>query len=318
MTHSMTTPAVETRDLTHRYGDRTALDVVNLTVAAGTLFALLGPNGGGKTTLFKILTTLLRPTGGVAKVAGFDVAAERPALRAKIGIVFQHPSLDDKLGVLQNMIHQGHLYGLSGDSLRRRSAELLDRFGLSDRAADRVGTLSGGLQRRVELAKSLLHRPSVLILDEPSTGLDPAARASLMEALRELRTRDGVTCLLTTHLMEEADRCDQVAILDRGKLVAQGPADQLKTTIGGDVVTITCRDGSRLAAAAREKFGVAAEFVEGAVRIERNKGHEFVPQLVEAFPGEIESVTVGKPTLDDVFLHLTGHRLWDGAAEGKA
>jgi len=311
----MSAPAVETSELTHRYADRTALDAVNLTVGGGILFALLGPNGGGKTTLFKILTTLLRPTQGVARVAGADVTAEQAAVRSRIGIVFQHPSLDDKLSVRENLTHQGHLYGLSGPSLRQRMAEVLERFGLADRIADRVETLSGGMQRRVELAKSLLHKPSVLILDEPSTGLDPAARSSLMEGLQELRTRDGVTCLLTTHLMEEADRCDRIAILDRGKLVAQGAPDELKATIGGDVVTITCRDGVRVAAAAKEKFNVAAEFVEGAVRIERDRGHQFVPQLVEAFPGEIESVTVGKPTLDDVFLHLTGHRLWDGVAE---
>lgn len=308
----MPTPAVELSGLTHRYGERAALDRVDLTVAPGTLFALLGPNGGGKTTLFKILTTLLRPTEGRAKVADADVVSQRAQVRSRIGIVFQNPSLDDKLSVAENLMHQGHLYGLSGSELRQRSLELLDRFGLKDRVSDRVETLSGGLQRRVELAKSLLHRPSVLLLDEPSTGLDPGARTSLMECLQELRTRDRVTCLLTTHLMDEADRCDRVGILDRGRLVADGAPAELKATIGADVMTITCRDGARLAEAAKAKFSVAAEVVDGAVRIERHRGHEFVPQLVEAFPGEIESVTVGKPTLDDVFLHRTGHRLWDG------
>lgn len=311
----MSDTAVEISSLTHRYGERTALDGVNLAIPTGTLFALLGPNGGGKTTLFKILTTLIRPTSGTAVIAGADVVTQPSEVRGRIGIVFQHPSLDDKLNVRENMTHQGHLYGLSGRELTERTAQLLDRFGIADRARDRVGTLSGGLQRRVELAKALLHRPRVLILDEPSTGLDPGARSSLMECLFELRSRDGVTCLLTTHLMEEADRCDGLAILDCGKLVAQGTPNELKGTIGGDVVTITCKNAATLAAAAKAKFNVAAEANGTSVRIERHRGHEFVPQLVEAFPGEVETVTVGKPTLDDVFLHLTGHRLWDGVAE---
>lgn len=313
----MSDQAVHVERLTHRYGDRIALDGVNLTVPGGTLFALLGPNGGGKTTLFKILTTLLRPSDGRATIVGADVVTQKTAVRSRIGIVFQHPSLDDKLTVAENMTHQGHLYGLSGSPLRDRTAELLTRFGLLDRSKDRVGILSGGLQRRVELAKSLLHRPAVLILDEPSTGLDPGARNSLMECLQELRTRDGVTCLLTTHLMEEADRCDRLAILDKGKLVGQGTAGELKATIGGDVITMTCKNPASLAAAAKSKFGVAADVDGASVHIERHRGHEFVPQLFDAFPGEIETVTVGKPTLDDVFLHLTGHRLWDGPAEER-
>lgn len=311
----MNNDTVDIRQLTHRYGNRTALDGVSLAIPAGTLFALLGPNGGGKTTLFKILATLIRPTSGGATIAGSDVVSQPAEVRGRIGIVFQHPSLDDKLSVRENMTHQGHLYGLSGRELTQRTLQMLDRFGIADRARDRVGKLSGGMQRRVELAKALLHRPQVLILDEPSTGLDPGARNLLMETLFELRTRDGMTCLLTTHLMEEADRCDELAILDGGKLVAKGTPNELKGTIGGDVVTITCKDAAGLATAAKAKFDVAAEADGSSVRIERHRGHEFVPQLVEAFPGEIETVTVGKPTLDDVFLHLTGHRLWDGAAE---
>jgi ABC-2 type transport system ATP-binding protein len=213
---------------------------------------------------------------------------------------------------LENLTHQGHLYGLSGRELRRRSREAMERFRFADRANDRVETLSGGLQRRVELAKGLLHRPEVLILDEPSTGLDPGARADLMVHLRELRERDGVTSLLTTHLMDEADRCDRVGILDSGRLVALGTPTDLKATIGGDVVTIHSGNPGSLAARAKERFSCKVDIVDAAVRIERERGHQFVPQLIEAFPGEIDSVTVGKPTLDDVFLHLTGHRLWNG------
>lgn len=301
---------VEVASLTHRYGDRIALDGVTLSVARGTIFALLGPNGGGKTTLFKILTTLLTPTKGTARVAGADVVADRNRVRGRIGIVFQKPSLDGKLTVLENLTHQGHLYGLWGPELRRRGEHVLEQFRLSDRANDRVDTLSGGLQRRVELAKGLLHKPEVLILDEPSTGLDLGARADLMAHLRELRDRNGVTSLLTTHLMDDADRCDRVGILDGGLLVALGTPTDLKATIGGDVITIHSGKPDSLAARANQKFVCKAEVVDGAIRIERERGHEFVPQLIEAFPGEIESVTVGKPTLDDVFLRHTGRRLW--------
>ena len=308
-------PAVQTTALTHRYGERLALDHVDLKAKRGSILALLGPNGGGKTTLFKILTTILVPSEGTASVAGFDVRRDRDAVRGSVGIVFQKPSLDDKLSVIENMQNQGNLYGMSGAGLRSRSMELLERFGLGDRAGDRVATLSGGLQRRVELAKGLLHRPDVLILDEPSTGLDPGARAGLMDYLQELRDRDGVTSLLTTHLMDEADRCDQVAILDEGRLIATGTPASLKGTIGGDVLTVRCDDPVLLSQKASDRFDVSTKVLDGAVRIERDRGHEFVPDLIEAFPGEINSVTVGRPTLDDVFLHLTGHRLWDNGTD---
>ncbi len=311
----MPVPVVELDALTHRYGQRLALDALTLRVDEGCIFGLLGPNGGGKTTLFRILTTQLTPESGSARVAGADVVREKEKVRSKIGIVFQHPSIDGKLTVLENAVHQGHLYGLSGGSLRSRSAELLGRFGLGDRLPDRAEKLSGGLQRRLELAKSLLHRPSVLILDEPSTGLDPVARAALMDCLRELAQRDRVTSLLTTHFMDEADRCDRIAILDRGRLVGHGVPSELRAAIGGDVITLACRNPDALAAEVRSKFAVEAQVVDGTVRIERRNGHELIPRIIEAFPGEIESVTVAKPALDDVFLHLAGHRWADSEPE---
>ena len=310
--------AVEVSSLSYRFGERLALDRVDDRVEAGTILALLGPNGGGKTTLFRVLTTLLTPSEGRASVAGADVVSQREQVRSRIGVVFQNPSLDKKLTVAENMRHQGHLYGLFGGVLRERAAELLRRFGLTERAADRVETLSGGLQRRVELAKSLLHRPAVLILDEPSTGLDPGARALLMQQLHELRDRDGVTCLLTTHLMDEADRCDRVAILDRGRLIRAETPTALKGTIGGDVLTICSGNPEELAQRVTSRVGIAALVADGSVRIERERGHEFVTELIEAFPGEIDSVTVGRPTLDDVFLHLTGHRLWEAGNSARS
>lgn len=295
---------VDVEGLTHRYGDRTALDGVAFSVRSGEVFGLVGPNGGGKTTLFKILSTALIPSAGSARVAGIDV--RDGAVRRKIGVVFQSPSLDGKLTVGENLLHHGHLYGLSGGGLRQRIGEELGRFGLSDRIGDRVEKLSGGLQRRVELAKSLLHRPEVLLLDEPSTGLDPGARRDLWDALRSLK---GVTVLLTTHLLEEAERCDRLAILHKGRLVALGEPMALRGEIGGDVVTVRSREAERLAAAIREKLGETAQVVDGTVRLARDRGHEFVGRLVEAFPGMIESVTVAKPSLEDVFMSKT-RELW--------
>lgn len=305
----MGVPAVELEQIGHTYGRRVALDGVSLTVEPACVFALLGPNGGGKTTLFKILSTLITPTAGTARVMGDNVVAHRERVRGRIGVVFQNPSLDVHLTVAENMVHQGHLYGLSGPALKQRSEELLQRFGVRDRAAERVKKLSGGLQRRVELAKSLLHRPQVLVLDEPSTGLDPAARADLIDFLIELRDRDGVTSLLTTHLVEEADRCDRVAVIDKGRLVAEGTPAELKARIGGDVITIRGRDPVALAWQITSKFGVQAEVADGAIRVEREGGHRFVPELIEAFPGQIESIGMGRPTLADVFQRVTGHAL---------
>lgn len=304
-----TVNGIEVIALAHRYEQRVALRDVSLTVGAGELVAVLGPNGGGKSTLFRILSTLLAPTGGTARIAGADVVRERHQVRRALGIVFQHPSLDGKLTVGENMMHQGHLYGLRGVSLRARSIELLATFGLAARINERIDRLSGGLQRRVELAKAMLHRPRVLLLDEPSAGLDPGARRALLESLVELKQTQGVTTLLTTHILDEADGCDRVAVLHEGALVAYDKPATLKGQIGGDVLTIVTAAPASLCARLVGQFSVQARVVHGAIRIEHENGHELVPRLVEAFSGEIESVSVGKPTLDDLFVHLTGRRL---------
>ena len=308
-------PFVQVEALTHRYGERLALHDVTFPVARASLFALLGPNGSGKTTLFKILTTVLTPSSGSARIAGADVVSERARVRRKIGVVFQQPSLDLKLTVRENLLHQGHLYGLSGTTLKARSADLLTRFGVARRSGDLAGTLSGGLQRRVELAKALLHRPELLILDEPSTGLDPGARWELMSYLEELRDRDGVTSLMTTHQTDEAERCDRVGVMDGGSCVALDTPTALKAMIGGDVLTIQTTEPVVLAKKVAARLGASAEAIDGVLRIEREHGHAFVPKLIEACPGEIKSVTVGKPTLEDVFIHLTGHRLRNGTGQ---
>jgi len=307
------TPAVQAEGLVRRYGDRTALDGVTFEVRGGELFGLLGPNGGGKTTLLHILATLLRPSAGTARIDGVDVARDPAAARRRIGVVFQSPGLDPYLTPRENLLHHGHLYGMRGRGLAERIDEELARMGVGDRARDLVKTLSGGLRRRVELAKGLLHGPRVLLLDEPTAGLDPGARRDVWDHLAALRATLGTTVVVATHLMEEAEACDRVAILDGGRVVALGAPADLEEGIGGDVIALETADPAGLAEAVRERFGIEAAVLDGAVRIERREGAAFVPRLAEAFPGRIRSITVGKPTLEDVFVQRTGHRFWDAA-----
>jgi ABC-2 type transport system ATP-binding protein len=311
------TEAIRVAGLRHVYGNRCALDDVSFTVTGGEIFGLLGPNGGGKTTLFKILSTLLRPSGGAAAVFGYPLSAPS-AVRRHLGVVFQHPSLDGKLTVGENLLCHGHLYGWYGKRLRQRAEAVLDRLGLADRAGDRVETLSGGLQRRTELAKALLHQPPLLLLDEPSTGLDPGARRDFIQYLRQLRAQEGVTVVLTTHDMDEAERCDRIAILHRGSLAGIGTPAELKARVGGDVVVMQAHDPEALRRKIQQRFACDAAVVDGTVRVERARGHEFVRDVVEAFPDDITLVTYGKPTLEDVFIHLTGHRFWSQGREGGA
>lgn len=307
--------------LSHNYGERQALEDLSFTVKPAEIFGLLGPNGSGKTTLFRILSTLMVPTGGTARVKGFDVAREPTLARQQTGIVFQARSLDIKLTVAENLKHQGHLYGLRGALLQRRSAEVLSRVGLSDRAKDFVETLSGGMQRRVELAKGLIHSPAVLLLDEPSTGLDPGARRDMWQYLKMLREEEGVSVLVTTHLMEEAEHCDRLAILNQGHLVALGSPAQLKSAIGGDVVLFETADAEAarsLAERITTRFALEARAMGAKVRMERPEGHRLVTGVVEAFPGEIEGISVSRPSLEDVFIQRTGHRFWADANDKEA
>jgi ABC-2 type transport system ATP-binding protein len=311
----MQTDAIRVERLRHVYGSRVALNDVSFAVARGEIFGLLGPNGGGKTTLFKILSTLLTPSGGSATIFG-DSLSKPDAVRRHLGVVFQHPSVDGKLSVVENLTCHGHLYGLRGGALAERVQSVLHRLRLADRGGDRVETLSGGLQRRTELAKALLHQPPLLLLDEPSTGLDPGARRDFMQYLRQLRDDEQVTIVLTTHYMEEAERCDRVAILHQGSLVSVGAPAELKSRVGGDVVVMQTPDAEALQQKIRQRFACDAAVVDGTVRVERPRGHEFVRDVVEAFPTDVSFVTYGKPTLEDVFIHLTGHRLWSEGTTG--
>src|SRR5450631_3423926 len=309
-------PVIAVRDLVHSYDGRTALNGVSFDVRPAELFGLLGPNGSGKTTLFRILSTLMVPVGGRAFIMGCDSAKDAASLRRQIGVVFQAQSVDGKLTAYENLWHQGHLYGLHGAGLRGRVKEILGRVGLADRAKDKAETFSGGMQRRLELAKGLLHGPLVLLLDEPTTGLDPGARRDLWQYLQILRDEENVSVLVTTHLMEEAERCDRLAIMNEGNLVALGTPTELKNEIGGDVIMLdAAHDAGRLAEHIRERFRVEASVMGNQVRIERKEGHRFVPDLVEAFPGEIQAISVSKPALEDVFIHRTGHKFWSEERE---
>jgi len=308
----MTAPLLEIKNLVHRFKERRALDGISLDVNQGEVFAVLGPNGSGKTTLFRILSTLFLPASGTVTFLGLDLAKDYQILRQKIGVVFQSPALDLKLTVFENLLHQGHLYGLSGTALRQRAQTLLERLGLAERRDDMAGTLSGGLKRRVELAKGLLHKPAVLLLDEPSTGLDPGARAELWNYLLELRRTEGVSVLVTTHFMDEAERADRLVILDQGKITALGSPQELLKEVGSDFAEIISTDPAVLAEAIRQKFGWRTALTGRGVRVEHPGSPAFAAELLGAFPAQMEQVTFRKATLEDVFLAKTGHAFWEG------
>jgi ABC-2 type transport system ATP-binding protein len=310
-------PFIRVQQLRHAYDGRAALNGVSFEVYPAEIFGLLGPNGSGKTTLFRILSTLMLPSAGHASIMGYDVATDPSGVRRHIGVVFQAQSVDGKLSAEENLRHIGHLYGLRGRALKERANEMLRRVGLAERAKDRIETFSGGMQRRLELAKGLLHRPSVLLLDEPTTGLDPGARRDLWQYLQILRDQERVTMIVTTHLMEEAERCDRLAIHSHGNLVALGTPAELKQEIGGDVILLDTSAPEALASRIGARFRLETTVLDNQVRIECEAGHRFVPEVVEAFPGEITAISVSKPTLEDVFIRRTGHRFWNEDEENK-
>jgi ABC-2 type transport system ATP-binding protein len=329
-------PLVSVEGLSRAYGDRLALDRVSFDVAHGELFAVLGPNGGGKTTLFRLLATLIPPSDGTFRVDGLSPDGPLRELRRRLGVVFQSPSLDRKLTVLENLLVHGAILGLGGRDVRTRSGELLSLMGVDDRARDLVETLSGGLARRVEIAKALLGAPKVLLLDEPSTGLDPLARRNLRSLLAEL-ARGGTTVLLTTHLFDEAEEAGRIGILDRGRLVALGTPSDLKREVGGDVLVLATESETAARALAADvathlgrspapTAGPAPGPLPGrvasigpTVRVERPDGPSLVPTLAATFAGRFRSLTLGAPSLEDVFVDRTGHRFEEpGTEQGSA
>ncbi len=310
-------PVIQAEGLVKKYGQLEAVRGIDLEVKAGEIFGFLGPNGAGKSTTISILCTLLVPTAGTARVAGIDVVHDPAGVRQRIGLVFQDPSLDDQLTGRENLEFHAFIYSVPAAVRRARIDEMLALLQLSDRAGSQVRTYSGGMKRRLEIARGMLHQPQILFLDEPTLGLDPQTRQSIWVHLNELRSSKGITIFMTTHYMDEAEYCDRIAIIDRGKIVALGTPDQLKAIVGGDVVTMTSSRPDEAAAEIKELLGVAPMRENGALRMEVPDGKVFVPRLVRELMAPVDTVSLRRPSLDDVFLKLTGHAIRDEEAGTK-
>jgi ABC-2 type transport system ATP-binding protein len=305
---------IEARGLVKRYGDVEAVRGLDLAVRGGETFGFLGPNGAGKSTTIKILCTLARPSDGEASVAGFDVVRERADVRRNIGLVFQDTTLDQYLSAERNLRFHGELYGVPRPVIAERSRQVLEMVGLWDRRHARVASFSGGMKRRLEIARGLLHSPRVLFLDEPTVGLDPQTRASIWNYLDELRRREAITIFLTTHYMDEAEHCDRIAILNEGRIIALDTPGALKASVGTDRVQITTPDDDAAIASLGQLFEIKAERRDGQVMFHVADGERFVPRLFAELPMPIQSVSVARPTLDDVFLAYTGTTIRDAEA----
>ncbi|HET8999808.1 MAG TPA: ATP-binding cassette domain-containing protein [bacterium] len=305
---------IEIEDLWKRYGDVEAVRGISFSVEPGEMFGFLGPNGAGKTTTIRILATLLRPTSGRVILAGHDVVREPTAVRRSIGIVFQDPSLDNRLSAELNLRFHAMLYGMPSARIPERIDDVLAMVELADRKNAVVATFSGGMKRRLEIARGLLHAPLVLFLDEPTVGLDLQTRRRIWDYIADLRRREGVTVFMTTHYIEESERCDRIAIIDHGQIAALDTPEALKRRVGGDVITIGSPDAPGLARQIQERFGGDPRAADGVVVLERPGGAEFVPQVAAAFPSLVASVAVQRPTLDDVFLKLTGRGIREESA----
>jgi ABC-2 type transport system ATP-binding protein len=308
--------AVQVTGLVKKYGEIEAVRGIDFEVARGETFGFLGPNGAGKSTTIKILCTLARPTAGGARVAGHDVVAERDAVRRNIGLVFQDTTLDNYLTGAQNLRFHAELYAVPAAAVEPRMHQVLDMVGLWDRRDSLVSTYSGGMQRRLEIARGLLHAPHVLFLDEPTVGLDPQTRSSIWEYINQLKRREDITIFLTTHYMDEAEHCDRIAIIDHGKIVAIDTPEALKASVGKDRVQIQTTDDPAAIRELADLFGIEAAIHEGAVTFAVESGEQFVPQLFARLSVPIRSVSVSRPSLDDVFMSYTGTTIRDAEASG--
>jgi ABC-2 type transport system ATP-binding protein len=311
-------PAVEVRGIEKRFGDIEAVRGIDFEVAQGEVFGFLGPNGAGKSTTISMLCTLAKPSGGSALVAGHDVMRERDAVRRNIGLVFQDPTLDGYLSAAQNMRLHAELYGVPREAIGPRMRQVMQMVGLWERRDSEVMTFSGGMKRRLEIARGLMHSPRVLFLDEPTVGLDPQTRASIWAYINELREAEDITIFLTTHYMDEAENCDRIAIIDKGKIVVIGTPEELKAAVGKDRVQISTDDDAAAIGALGERFGIEAKMAEGAVTFGVAHGEQFVPRLFAELGIAIRSVSVSRPSLDDVFMLHTGSTIRDAEENAAA
>jgi len=314
---ALATPAaasISVHGLSKRYGDIEAVRGIDFEVAPGEIFGFLGPNGAGKSTTISMLCTLVKPSAGSALVAGFDVNRERDAVRRNIGLVFQDTTLDGYLTAEQNMRLHAELYGVPRELMRPRMQQVLEMVGLWERRSSEVNTFSGGMKRRLEIARGLMHSPRVLFLDEPTVGLDPQTRSSIWAYIRQLKQAEDITIFLTTHYMDEAEYCDRIAIMDKGVIVVLDTPDALKASVGHDRVTLQTDDDAAAIAALAEHFEIAAKVSEGAISFGVAEGEHFVPRLFAELGVPIRSVSVSRPSLDDVFMSYTGTTIRDAEA----
>jgi len=302
---------IEIQNLTRKFGELTAVDDVSFDVRRGEIFGFLGPNGAGKTTTINVLCTLLSPTSGKVTVNGYDVQKQRKKVQRSIGLIFQDTTLDDYLTAEQNLFFHAYAYGVPKDVREKRIRELLELVELSDRRKGKINTFSGGMKRRLEIARGLLHHPEVLFLDEPTLGLDPQTRRRIWEYILSLREQNDLTIFLTTHYMDEAENCDRIAVIDYGKIVALDTPENLKNMVGGDVITIEPENLEEAVGEIKEKYNLSAQIQNEAVTFSVPKGDTFLPKFIRNFNKKLLSVSVHRPTLDDVFLKLTGHAIRD-------
>ena len=311
------TPIIHVEGLKRNYGKVEAVKGISFDVYPGEIFGFLGPNGAGKTTTISMLSTLLKPTAGKAIVAGYDVLHQRSQVRESIGLIFQDPSLDDRLTADENLRFHATVYGLPADISRQRRDEMLKMVDLYDRKDHLIRTFSGGMKRRLEIARGLLHYPRVLFLDEPTIGLDPQTRLHLWTYILNLRQQKQITMFMTTHYMDEAEYCDRIAIIDHGTIVALDTPDNLKSMVGGDVIRLKTSNDALATQQIKAHFGVEPRLIQDELVFEIASGEELVPRIVETVTARIASISVRRPTLDDVFIKLTGREIREEEASAK-
>jgi ABC-2 type transport system ATP-binding protein len=297
---------IEVKKLTRKFKQLKAVDGISFNVGKGEIFGFLGPNGAGKTTTINILCTLLLPTSGTATVNGYDVVSQTSQVRSSIGLVFQESTLDEYLSAEQNLLFHSYAYGIPKNERKERLESMLKMVELWDRRHDRIQTYSGGMRRRLEIARGLLHHPKVLFLDEPTIGLDPQTRHKIWDYIQELRKETNLTIFMTTQYMEEAENCHRIGIIDHGKIVALDILDHLKNAVGGDILTIRTTDNAAAVREIQERYKLKTTFEGDNIAFNIDNGEQFLPEFVKSFQGHILSISLRRPTLDDVFLKLTG------------